>query len=372
MDVDEDAAEEEEKPVEDKKEAKKDKKSKKEEKSKKENAPSSAAAPSPAKGSHQQTSGTQPVSAILKFWRENNMTVTLPSPAFSSADIPEDGPFPSSLPMSVQPISSFTEIDFVPKKVLNSVCKGFQKPTPIQAQCWRALSMGMDIVGIAETGSGKTLAFSLPMISHVLKSKSADAAAGKKGKKGVALPLGLVLAPTRELAMQTQDVLSKLDPSLNLRSVCVYGGVEKHAQRREFQTGTDMIVATPGRLLDFLSESAVDLSQVSYLVLDEADRMLDMNFERDIRQIMTHLTPKAQRQTVMFSATWPDSIRALASEFQNSPLKVTVGSEDLAACNRIKQIVEVIDPFVREKKVLELVKKYNTPQSRILVFALCE
>merc|ERR1711970_834367 len=182
-------------------------------------------------------------------------------------------------------------------------------------------------------------------------------------------PKMLIVSPTRELAMQSQEVLETAGKTCGVRSVCVYGGVPKWQQAEVLRKGVEVVVATPGRLLDLMNDGCCDLSEVSYLVLDEADRMLDQGFERDIRRIISETHP--QRQTALFSATWPDSVRELAHEFLNKPIKVTIGSDDLAAGTRIKQIVEVIEDRARESKLNKLLKDYHsTRKNRILIFVL--
>merc|ERR1719479_631970 len=192
----------------------------------------------------------------------------------------------------------------------------------------------------------------------------------------------LVVAPTRELAQQSQDVLEDAGQKCGIRSVSVYGGVSKDSQRRALSANAaapfEVVVATPGRLIDLMYEKTCDLSDVSYLVLDEADRMLDQGFERDVRKIIaaTHL----QRQTCLFSATWPESVRVLAHEFLKKPIKITIGSDDLTAGSNIEQIVEVIDDErQRQWKLLDLLKnhKKSTPteskadnKKRVLIFVL--
>ncbi len=146
----------------------------------------------------------------------------------------------------------------------------------------------------------------------------------------------LVLAPTRELAMQSADVAERAARAAGMRSVCVFGGVPKGPQLAALGrgAGTEVCVATPGRLLDLLSDG-VSLRRVSYLVLDEADRMLDMGFERDVRAILAAVPlPPGARQTVMFSATWPESVRKIAQEFMRDPVRIVIGSQDLAASHR--------------------------------------
>merc|ERR1712142_964606 len=260
-----------------------------------------------------------------------------------------------------KPLQTFAELGF-PDSIMK-ICSGFSNPTPIQGQCWPVLASGRDIIGIAETGSGKTLAFSIPALVHLKHRVETE------GKSKAGFPKMLIVSPTRELAMQSQEVLEAAGGSCGVRSVCVYGGVPKWTQKEALKKGVEVVVATPGRLIDLMNEGVCDLSQVSYLVLDEADRMLDQGFERDIRAIIgqTH----NGRQTALFSATWPDSVRELAHSFLTKPVKVTIGSDDLAAGTRIKQIVEVVEDRAREGKLNQLLKKYHADRkNRILIFVL--
>jgi ATP-dependent RNA helicase DBP3 len=273
---------------------------------------------------------------ITRFQENHNITV--------SGDI-----------TNFKPIEKFDEAPF--SQDLLSVTKTFKQPTPIQAQCWPILLAKRDAIGIAETGSGKTLAYGLPGLMRMNRTSPS--------KK----PTMLIIAPTRELAQQNHDVLAVAGKACGLQSVCVYGGVPKDAQRKAFREGVQLVVGCPGRLLDLANETSCDLSQVNYFVLDEADRMLDMGFEKDIRQIFSMVSK--DRQTVMFSATWPKSIQQLASEFLSNPIRVTIGSEDLSANTKVKQIVEVIEMEQRDARLLELLTKYHKGQKeKVLVFAL--
>lgn len=258
------------------------------------------------------------------------------------------------------PIFQFKDAPFASNVM--KCCSKFEKPTQIQSQCWPILASGRDIVGIAQTGSGKTLAFTIPGLIHILDQKDLT-----KVSPG---PIMLVVAPTRELAMQISEVIEDAGKSCNISSVCLYGGVSKYEQQQKIKhKGVHVIVATPGRLIDLINAGHLSLSRVTYLVLDEADRMLDEGFEKDIRFIMENAHP--ERQIAMFSATWPKSIQQLAQEFLIKPVKVTCGSEDLVANRRIKQIVEVVDNFERDQKVNVLLKKYHkSRKNRILLFVL--
>nr|UWK20162.1 ATP-dependent RNA helicase dbp3 [Trichoderma cf. fertile] len=246
---------------------------------------------------------------------------------------------------------------------------GYKIPTPIQAASWPSTLSGRDVVGVAETGSGKTMAFALPCVESI-------SLIGKKGVKAV------VVSPTRELAMQTHEQLSRLAALLRLKCVCLYGGASKDDQRALLQRGADIIVATPGRLKDFMSDDTVDLSGCKFAVLDEADRMLDKGFEEDIKLILGACPPREERQTLMFTATWPFSVQSLASTFMVDPVKITIGSRgketengsvELQANTRITQKVEVLDGRDKESRLLQLVKQYQQGKAkddRILVFCL--
>ena len=209
-----------------------------------------------------------------------------------------------------KPIPHFNQSGM--RKDVMKACASFEKPSPIQKHTWSIVLRGRDVVGIAATGSGKTLAFGLPGLMHV-------AARGQPGKGS---PFMLVVAPTRELAMQTAKVLSSagknMSPPANVQ--CLYGGADRNEQIANMRKPVHVIVATPGRLLDLCEAGAVKLGNVSYCVLDEADRMLDLGFERDIKRIISQLA--SPRQTLMFSATWPQEVRNIARDYLNKPVKV--------------------------------------------------
>jgi ATP-dependent RNA helicase DBP3 len=179
------------------------------------------------------------------------------------------------------------------------------------------------------------------------------------------------LSPTRELAQQIADVLEEAGSGCGVKTACIYGGTSKGPQRSALRAGATIIIATPGRLQDLMEEGVCSLDQVSYLVLDEADRMLDLGFEPAIRAIISK-TSKI-RQTVMFSATWPLAVDQLAREFMNdpSPVKVMVGSQDLAANHDVTQIVEVLEDRARDARLDSLLQKYHKSRTnRVLVFVL--
>jgi ATP-dependent RNA helicase DBP3 len=241
--------------------------------------------------------------------------------------------------------------------------KTFSAPTPIQASTWPSLFAGRDMIGVAETGSGKTLAFGVPCVRFI-------SSLPKREQKGVK---AVIVSPTRELASQIYDQLVKLATPANLQVVCIYGGVPKDPQVQAVKKA-HIVVATPGRLNDLIGEGSANLSGAEFVVLDEADRMLDKGFEEAIRQII-QCTPK-KRQTLMFTATWPPSVRELAATFMQSPVRIIIGDNptgELRANTRIKQLVEVVDPRDKELRLAQLLKQYQSGKNkddRILVFCL--
>lgn len=248
----------------------------------------------------------------------------------------------------------------LPSEVLEC-CKNFEKPSPIQSHSWPFLLDGRDFIGIARTGSGKTLAFGIPAIMHIMSKRKS-----KKSKN----PVCLVLAPTRELAQQISDVICEAGKPTGVQSVCLYGGVDKHHQKASLRSGVDIVIGTPGRLQDMMEMGACNLKEVSFVVLDEADRMLDLGFEPAVRAILSQTC--SVRQMVMFSATWPQAVHQLAQEFMDpNPIKVVVGSEDLAANHDVMQIVEVLEDRARDERLQCLLEKYHkSRRNRVLVFVL--
>ncbi|EPQ64625.1 ATP-dependent RNA helicase of the DEAD-box family [Blumeria graminis f. sp. tritici 96224] len=272
---------------------------------------------------------------------------------------------PLAKTLSLRPLINFAYLPFSDPAHLAHF-KTFKAPTPIQAAAWPFLFSGRDVIGIAETGSGKTMAFAVPCLKKILALPSNQRVDGAKA---------VIVSPTRELAMQSYEQIVELCKSSGIKAVCVYGGVSKDEQRRSLRTA-DIVVATPGRLNDLINEGCADLSRVNYVVLDEADRMLDKGFEEEIKKIIHTTPPVAKRQTLMFTATWPESVRALASTFMKSPIKIAIGdnpSGDLRANNRIVQKVEVVEPRNKEFRLLQLLKEHQSgsqKDDRIIVFAL--
>lgn len=194
------------------------------------------------------------------------------------------------------------------------------------------------MVGIAQTGSGKTLAYIMPAVVHINHQPRLQRGDG---------PIVLVLAPTRELAQQIQQVANDFGSCTHLKNTCIFGGAPKGPQARDLERGVEICIATPGRLIDFLEKGTTNLRRCTYLVLDEADRMLDMGFEPQIRKIIEQIRP--DRQVLMWSATWPKEVRNLAEEFLNSYIQVNIGSLNLSANHNILQIVDVCEEFEKEQ-----------------------
>ncbi|CAK1366969.1 ATP-dependent RNA helicase dbp3 [Cercospora beticola] len=259
----------------------------------------------------------------------------------------------------IGPILSFDSLPFDAESK-KAFFGDFKEPSPIQAATWPYLFNGRDVIGVAETGSGKTYGFGVPCVNRLTKEKKVQVC---------------IVSPTRELALQIQEQMVKLTKPRGLKATCVYGGTNKDEQRAQLK-GSQVIVATPGRLNDFIGDGTIDLSEATYLVLDEADRMLDKGFEQDIRNIISSAAPSEKRQTVMFTATWPDSVRKLASEFLREPVRIMIGenaSGELRANTRIVQEVEVIGEREKQDRMLAILKQYQSGKSkndRILVFCL--
>ncbi|XP_051140539.1 ATP-dependent RNA helicase-like protein DB10 [Andrographis paniculata] len=255
-----------------------------------------------------------------------------------------------------QPLTSF-EVTGFPSEILREVqYAGFSAPTPIQAQSWPIALQGRDIVAIAKTGSGKTLGYLVPGFMHLKQHRN-------NPKLG---PTVLVLSPTRELATQIQDEAVKFGRSSRISCTCLYGGAPKGPQLKDLDRGVDIVVATPGRLNDILEMRRVSLHQVSYLVLDEADRMLDMGFEPQIRKIVKEVP--SRRQTLMYTATWPKEVRKIAADLLVNPVQVNIGNVDELVANKaITQHIEVLSSMDKRRR-LEQILRTQDPGSKIIIF----
>ncbi|XP_044738948.1 probable ATP-dependent RNA helicase DDX46 isoform X2 [Chrysoperla carnea] len=247
----------------------------------------------------------------------------------------------------------------VSKKQLEILKKlNYEKPTPIQAQAIPAIMSGRDLIGIAKTGSGKTLAFILPMFRHILDQPPLEENDG---------PIAIIMTPTRELCMQIGKDIKKFSKSLNLQVVCVYGGTGISEQIAELKRRAEIIVCTPGRMIDMLAANngkVTNLRRVTYIVLDEADRMFDMGFEPQVMRIIDNIRP--DRQTVMFSATFPRQMEALARRILQKPIEIQVGGRSVV-CKDVEQHVVILEEDQKFLKLLELLGIYQE-QGSIIVF----
>lgn len=252
-----------------------------------------------------------------------------------------------------------TTVTFADLGIAEPLCRAladqnYINPTPIQAQAIPALLEGRDLLGLAQTGTGKTAAFTLPILQHL---------ASRHEKRHPKQARALILAPTRELALQIGKSIEAYGRNYKLRHTTIFGGVNQFRQVRAMSGGVDILVATPGRLLDLMNQKHVDLSRTSILVLDEADRMLDMGFVRDVNKIVAAL-PK-QRQSLLFSATMPKSIEHLAADILSDPVRVEVTPE-VVTVDRIDQRVMHVDGKRKRELLAKLLD--DAELSRVIVF----
>lgn len=240
---------------------------------------------------------------------------------------------------------------------------GYERPTSIQTQAVPSIMSGRDVIGVAKTGSGKTIAFLLPMFRHIKDQRPIDSLDG---------PVGLIMTPTRELATQIHKECKPFLKALNLRAVCAYGGAPIKDQIADLKRGAEIIVCTPGRMIDLLAANSgrvTNLRRVTYLVLDEADRMFDMGFEPQVMKIMANIRP--DRQTVLFSATFPRQMESLARKVLAKPIEIVVGGRSVVA-PEITQIVEVRTEETKFIRLLELLgnlyEEEKNEDDRALIF----
>ena len=234
------------------------------------------------------------------------------------------------------------------------VQQGYDKPTPIQEKSIPLILQGRDVMAAAQTGTGKTAGFTLPilqLLSHAQAAKSNQVRC-------------LILTPTRELAAQVQNSVDTYAKHLPLKSTVVFGGVKINPQMQKLRAGVDILVATPGRLLDLYSQNAVKFEQLEIIVFDEADRMLDMGFIHDIKRILKILPPK--RQTLMFSATFSNEIRKLAKQLVHNPIEISVSPRN-STVKSVKQWIHPVDKSKKQALLTHLIKTHSWYQ--VLVFS---
>ena len=253
-------------------------------------------------------------------------------------------------------MTTFAELGLAPELIRALDELGYLTPTPIQEQVIPLALQGIDILGAAQTGTGKTAAFALPLLQRLLPYANSGTSPAKHPIRA------LILTPTRELAIQVEESIKAYCKYVPLRSLVVYGGVNINTQIPILKTGIEILVATPGRLLDHVQNKTLSLSQVNTLVLDEADRMLDMGFMPDLRRIVALLP--AQRVNMMFSATFPEEIRKLADSILNDPTLIEVARN--AAAVTVKQVMHPVHHERKRQLLVHLLKSRNLKQ--VLVF----
>jgi len=265
----------------------------------------------------------------------------------------------------VGPISKFEDACLRPLIMDNVKKSGYAVPTPVQKNALPIIKAGRDLMACAQTGSGKTAAFLLPII-HKLMETEADAQIGSSSQS----PQCIVITPTRELAIQIHNEARKFSQGSMVKSVVTYGGTSVNYQAAQLSKGCNILVATPGRLMDYVEKGRITFSDLKFLVLDEADRMLDMGFMPDIQKCVENpnMPEKTSRQTLMFSATFPDDIQQAAQEFLNDYLFLTVGLVG-GACSDVEQTFYEVAKFDKREKLEELMQDANRdPKERTLVF----
>ncbi|PRD22144.1 UNVERIFIED_CONTAM: ATP-dependent RNA helicase DDX43 [Trichonephila clavipes] len=256
------------------------------------------------------------------------------------------------------PITTFEEA-FQPYSELLEELKnqGFSSPSPIQCQAWPIIMSGLDMIGISQTGTGKTIAFLFPALIHIIGQVTP-----REQRKG---PSCVILAPTREIVIQIEEEAKKYSYH-NIRSTCVYGGTSRREQINVVTEGVDIIIATPGRLNDLVMNHFVDLTSVTYLVLDEADSMLDLGFEPQIQKIVLDIHP--DRQTIMTSATWNLEIQKMAAHYLTKPIKVNVGALSLFAIHSVTQEILFVDDEDERHYLLNYFVNSLTENDKAIIF----
>src|SRR5579859_2152555 len=252
---------------------------------------------------------------------------------------------------------SFSDLGLAPELLRAIADQGYTDPTPVQAKAIPPILQGQDVMAAAQTGTGKTAGFTLPMLHRLMEFASTSVSPARHPVRA------LILTPTRELAAQVQDSVKTYGKHIALRSAVVYGGVHIDPQIAELRAGVEILVATPGRLLDHLGQKTVNLSQVQFLVLDEADRMLDMGFLPDIKRILSVLP--AKRQSLLFSATYSDEIRGLARQLLTNPVSIEVSQRN-SATDTVTHLVYKVESAAKRDLLTHLIKSRDMRQ--VLVF----
>jgi ATP-dependent RNA helicase RhlE len=264
--------------------------------------------------------------------------------------------------------ANFTELGLIPPLLARLTELEYQQPTPIQAQAIPSVLAGRDLIAGANTGSGKTATFALPLLQHLFLQQGAEKTVASKGNKSGKgnYVTGLILVPTRELAKQVADSIQSYAAHLNgaIKTVAVFGGVSANTQMLALRGGTDILVATPGRLLDLISSNAIKLDLVKTLVLDEADRMLSLGFTDELSALLA-LMPK-RKQILLFSATFPEQVQTLTQELLNNPIEIQVQSSDAST---LVQRVFTVNKGEKTSVLAHLIKQHQWRQALIFVNA---
>src|SRR5512143_3820299 len=256
------------------------------------------------------------------------------------------------------PAPRFDTLPLDPKLLKAVADSGYTAMTPIQAKAIPVVLAGRDVMGAAQTGTGKTAAFSLPLLQKMLKHESASVSPARHPVRA------LVLAPTRELADQVANNVKQYSKFTKLRAAVVFGGVDMKPQTLELKAGVEVLIATPGRLLDHIEAKNAVLNQVEYVVLDEADRMLDIGFLPDLQRILSYL-PK-QRQTLLFSATFSPEIRRLAQSYLQEPVTVEVAQRN-AAASTVEQHFYSVTEEDKRRAVRQSLRERSLSQALVFV-----
>ncbi|ENO89813.1 DEAD/DEAH box helicase [Thauera linaloolentis] len=252
---------------------------------------------------------------------------------------------------------SFADLGLIPELLKAVADAGYSEPTPIQRQAIPTVVAGHDVMGGAQTGTGKTAGFTLPLLHRIARHANTSTSPARHQTRA------LILAPTRELAMQVYESVKTYSKYLPLRSVCIYGGVDIRPQQMELRRGIEVVIATPGRLLDHVEQKSINLSQVEVLVLDEADRMLDMGFIPDIKRILALLP--ANRQSLLFSATFSDEIKKLADQMLKNPQLIEVARRNMVS-ETITHVVHPVSSGMKRNLLAHLLR--HQPDTQALVF----
>jgi superfamily II DNA/RNA helicase len=261
---------------------------------------------------------------------------------------------------------SFSELGLIPPLLARLTELEYQQPTPIQAQAIPSVLAGRDLIAGANTGSGKTATFALPLLQQIAQQIAEQSSPNSKNGDGNYVS-GLILVPTRELAKQVADSVRSYAVHFNgaIKTVAVFGGVSANTQMLALRGGTDILVATPGRLLDLISSNAIKLDRVKTLVLDEADRMLSLGFTEELSALMALMPNKpAQKQILLFSATFPEQVQALTAELLNDPVEIQVQSADAST---LVQRVFTVNKGEKTAVLANLIKKNQWRQTLVFV-----